>query len=347
MFAAQYYAPGQVTYEKVPVPMPGPGELLVQVQVALTCGTDVKCLRRGHPVLLKEFPSPFGHECAGIVVAVGDGVERFSPGDRVVAANSAPCYNCRYCRKGKHNLCEHLDLLNGAYAQYLLIPERIATHNTHRIPEHLPFESAAFAEPLAVSYRGIELSNVMPGDHVAIMGLGAIGQLLVWLAKWKGAHVTAMARNPLKRALAREFGQADAVVDLSVETDSDVIRQHYTPEGEGFDVVIEAIGLPHTWEQAVQLVRKGGTVNWFGGCPGGSTVSIDTRRIHYDEITLISLFHHTPHYFKKSVDLLSDLTLDPRPLISAYRPLSQFEAALGQVEAGRAIKIALQPDSLD
>lgn len=359
MHAALFYKPNDVRYTQQPTPIPGPGELLVQVDTALTCGTDVKCYRRGHPVLLKSFPSPFGHEFAGTVVAMGEPLPEnhwpqpahessrrpapiFKPGDRVVAANSAPCYDCFYCNKKQYNLCDNLDLLNGAYADAILIPARIARHNTYAIPNHLPFEIAAFTEPLAVCLHGLAQAGVSAGDRVAVMGLGPIGQLLVRGAKWKGAHVTAMARNSEKLALAQRFGLADQTVSLLEVTDSAEIRNRFTPEGRGFDVVIEAIGLPETWEKAVTLSRKGGTVNLFGGCPGDTTVTLPTRRLHYEEIQLVSSFHHTPHHVQKALQLLAEGTIDPRPLITEQMPMAQFETALQRVEAGQAMKIALK-----
>lgn len=345
MMAALFYEPNDVRYEKTPIPALQPGELLIQVKSALTCGTDVKCYRRGHPILLKNFPSPFGHEFAGIVAQVCPlpGEEpRFQIGDRVVAANSAPCYQCFYCRKGQTNLCEHLDLLNGAYAEYIRIPAQIARYNTYAVPEHLPFEVAAFSEPLAVCLHGLAQSHVKPGDHVAVMGLGPIGQLMVRAAKLKGAKVTALARTPRKLELAQNFGLADQLVNLTETPDPQEIRQQFTQEARGFDIVIEAIGRPETWEKAVSLVRKGGTVNLFGGCPGGSTVTFDTRRLHYDEIKLVSSFHHTPTHFKAALELLASLQIVPRPLITDILPMAQFEAALQKVEAGQAMKIALK-----
>jgi L-iditol 2-dehydrogenase len=169
---------------------------------------------------------------------------------------------------------------------------------------------------------------------------------MVRAAKLKGAHVTAIARNADKLALARNFGQADAQVNLTefaIEFEGDeAIRQQFTREGRGFDVVIEAIGRPETWERAVRLVRKGGVVNLFGGCPGGSTVTLDTRRLHYDEVKLVSSFHHTPHHFKSALELLSTGKIDPRPLITDILPMSSFETALQRVEAGQAMKIVLK-----
>lgn len=347
MMAALFYEPNDVRYEKTPIPKLAPGELLIKVESALTCGTDVKCYRRGHPVLLKHFPSPFGHEFAGIVADIcpKEGEDpRFQIGDRVVAANSAPCYQCFYCHKGQTNLCDNLDLLNGAYAEYIRVPAQIARYNTYLIPDHLPFEVAAFSEPLAVCLHGLAQAHIKPGDHVAFMGLGPIGQLMVRAAKLKGAQVTAIARTERKLELAQNFGLADQTVNLTEISESQLIRERFTQESRGFDVVIEAIGRPETWEKAVQLVRKGGTVNLFGGCPGGSSVTFDTRRLHYDEVKLVSSFHHTPTHFKAALELLASLQIDPKALITDILPMGQFETALQKVEAGQAMKIALKND---
>ena len=334
MKSALFYEPGVVRYEDVPIPQPDAGEIVIQIDTALTCGTDVKCYRRGHPVLLKNFPSPFGHECSGVVYAIGDGVNRFEIGDRVAAANSAPCYACFYCRKGKYNLCEHLDLLNGAYAEYLKIPAQIVARNTLKVPDHVSLEAAAFTEPLAMALRGVEMSEINSGDRVAVIGLGPIGQLLVKAAKNRGAHVTAFGRSPRKLHTAIEFGGADAVVNMTESVSIPEI---------GYDVVIEAVGKPEVWQLAVNLVRKGGVVNLFGGCKAGTTVEFDTRRLHYDEITLIGMFHHTPMHFRQALEAMASCDIDPAGLITHAMPMAEFEQALQMVESGEALKVALKP----
>lgn len=343
MQAALFYAPEDVRVESIPLPKMDAGGLLIRVDAALTCGTDIKCFHRGHPVLLKNFPSPFGHECSGTVVAVGQDVEHFSIGDRVVAANSAPCYDCFYCERGQTNLCENLDLLNGAYAEFMAIPSQIVKYNTYKIPMHIPSEVAAFAEPLSVCVRAVALSDITRGSRVAVLGTGPIGQLLIRSAKIMGAHVTAFGRSEAKQRLAQEFGGADVLATLDFSQDGNVIKQQYTEEGRGFDVVIEAVGRPESWEWAVDLVRKGGTVNLFGGCKSGTTVTLPTRPLHYDEIKVISLFHHTPTYFKQAVDWLCDGLFDPRPLIHSTVGLTQWREAFELVESGQAIKVAVHP----
>jgi L-iditol 2-dehydrogenase len=342
MQAMRFHAPGDIRYETVPLPQPAEGEVLLRIHRALTCGTDLKCFRRGHPVLLASVPSPFGHEFAGTVAAVGKGVTQWKVGDRVVGVNSAPCGECFYCKKGQPNLCETLELLNGGYAEYIVLPERIARINTHELPPELPFEIAAFTEPLAVAMRGIHGVGVSSGDNVIIVGLGPIGQLMVKVATLAGANVTAVARTPMKLEMAKTFGGAINTLDISEAFDPHEMVARHSPEGRGWDVVIEAVGLPETWEKAVQLARRGGKVHWFAGCAGGSAIALDTKRVHYDEITLYSLFHHTPADVKRAFDALATGAINPRPLLSESLPLGSLEMAFAHMQAGTTLKAVIE-----
>ncbi len=343
MKAVMFYKPGVVKYEETQTPEINPGEVLIKIETALTCGTDVKTYKRGHPLLIKEVPSGFGHEFAGVIYKTGSEVEGFKPGDRVVAANSAPCGKCYYCRLGELNLCENLDLLNGAFADFIRIPELITRQNLLHIPEHLTFDESAFAEPLANVVLGIQKTGIKPGQTVGVVGLGPIGLMFVRLAKLKGARVIAAGRNPLKLRLAREFGQADEVINLLETPDPKRAFLDLTPEGKGLDAVVEAVGLPELWEKVIDLVRKGGTVNLFGGCKSGTTVTLDTRRIHYDGIKIISPFHHTPLHFRESLKLISDGMVDVKKLITHKMHISRIEEAIKLHNEGKAVKIALKP----
>ena len=343
MNAIRYYAPQDIRYEEIEVQEPNDNEVLVRIQAALTCGTDIKTFRRGHPVLIKKTPSGFGHEFAGIIEKVGSNVIGFKSGDRVVAANSAPCGKCFFCLKKQYNLCENLDLLNGAYAEFITIPQRIVEKNLLKIPTGLGFEQAAFAEPLANVVHGIERTNIQPGDTVGIYGIGPIGLMFARLAKLKGAKVIAAGRNPLKLQMAKEFALCDEVVDLKKYQHPEKIFRSFTEGGRGLDVAVECVGLPETWEKMFELVRKGGTVHLFGGCKSGTTVNIDTRKLHYDEIKIVSVFHHTPQYFRQALDLIADGHVDVTKLITKRMPLSMAKEALLAHESGEAIKVLLTP----
>lgn len=342
MKAVLFYGPGDIRYEEIEVPQPGRGEVLVKVGAALTCGTDVKTYCRGHPLLIPETPAVFGHEFAGAIAALGSGVEGFALGQRVVAANSAPCNSCFYCRIGRPNLCQNLELLNGAYAEYIVVSQRIVRQNLLPIPDHVAFRQAALVEPLACVLHGAERSDIRLGDNVAIIGAGPIGLLFTRLAKLKGARVIVIDKNDLRLGKARELG-ADGTVNVRVAPDVVTAVRALTPGGRGVDVAIEAVGLPQTWEQAIAMVRPGGTVTLFGGCPAGTSIQLDTRRLHYGELKIIGIFHHTPQYVARALELIAQGQIDPDRLITHEMGLPRLEEALRLVMSGEALKVAIIP----
>ncbi len=342
MKAVRFWAPNDIRYEEVPTPKLNEGEILVQIKAALTCGTDVKTFRRGHPVLIKETPSGFGHEFSGIVYAKDDAVEKFNIGDRVVCANSAPCGECFYCKRGEYELCENLELLNGAYAQYIAIPKRIVEKNTLIIPDELTFAEAAFCEPLSNVVHGIAKTPIKPNDVVGVMGLGPIGLMFCKLAKLKGAKVIAIGRNPIKLKMAHEFAEADLVIDINKYSNPEEIIINNTNEKRGLDVAIECVGLPEMWEKMFSLVRKGGYVHFFGGCASGSSINLDTRRLHYDEVKIISSFHHTPKYFREALDLIASHKIDVAKLITKHMDMKYAKKAIEMHRDGEAVKILLE-----
>ncbi len=343
MRAIQYYGPHNIKLENVMVKPPEEGEVVVKVMSALTCGTDVKTFRRGHPVLIKNIPSGFGHEFAGIVDKVGKGVDNVKVGDRVVAANSAPCGKCFYCRRGEYNLCENLDLLNGAYAEYITVPARIVKKNMLHLPEGLSFDKAAFCEPLANVVHGVERTGIKSGQTVGIIGIGPIGLMFARLAKLKGARVIVAGRNPLKLKMAEEFAHADEIVDLIKYPNPEKIFMDFTEEHKGLDVAVECVGLPEIWERIFSFVRPGGTVHFFGGCKSGSTVTFDTTKMHYGDIRLMSVFHHTPEYFRMALDYIASGDVEVEKLITGTIGLDKIEWAMQQHIDGKAIKFLVKP----
>lgn len=342
MRAALFYGPKDVRLETVDAPRAGTGEVVVKVEVALTCGTDLKTFQRGHPVLLKRFPSPFGHEFAGVVTEVGAEVEGFHPGMRVVAANSAPCHQCFYCRAGETNLCENLDLLNGAYAEQIRIPSAIVRDNLLTIPDSLSFRAAAFCEPLACVLHGLDAVQLRPGEHVAILGAGSIGLLLVQICKRAGARVILVSRSAGKLELARELG-ADAVIDLETVRSKEGAIRELTSHGQGVEVAVEAVGRPELWELAVALTRKGGSAILFGGCESGTTMTLETRALHYGERKVVGVFHHTPKAIRRALGLIASRQLQLDPLITDDLPLSDLGSAFTRMASHGALKMAIYP----
>ena len=261
------YAPGDLRVEEVPRPEPGPRDVLVQIEVALTDGTDLKAYRRGHPLLLSKLPSLFGHEFCGTEVATGR---------RVVAANSAPCGACPACDRKEEAQCENLlPLLNGAYAELLVVPARIAAVNLHEVPPGVAPEVAAMVEPLACCLRGVERAGIHAGDTVAILGAGPIGLMLAACVADAGGWPVVVGGRPERLELVELFGAESGA-------------------GKGSDVVIEAVGSEDAWVDAVELARPGGTIVMFGGLPRDARPPMDAYRLHYEELTVRGSFHHTP-----------------------------------------------------
>jgi L-iditol 2-dehydrogenase len=344
MLAAMFYGPMDVRLEERPIPEPGPGEVLLQVGAATTCGTDVKTYRRGHPLLFRQTPAGFGHEVAGVVAAVGADVTQCREGEAVVVANSAPCLECFYCRRGRLSLCEDLLLLNGAYAEYLLVPERIVRLNLYRLPADTSFVAAALTEPLACALHDIDVSEIRQGDTVVILGSGPLGLLLAALAKLRGAQVIVTGRGEQRLALAKHFGAEVAidVSEMSFQEQEKAIRNSM-PHHRGADVVIEAVGTPETWILATSLVRPGGLVNLFGGCASGTLVSFETGPLHYSELTIKGVFHHTPSYFAQALELIVQRRIDVEALVTASMPLSSTLTALELLLHKQGVKYALIP----
>ncbi|MBV9082678.1 MAG: alcohol dehydrogenase catalytic domain-containing protein [Acidobacteriaceae bacterium] len=344
MQAAVLYGREDVRLESVPVPQVQRGEILVRVRTALTCGTDVKVFRRGYHAKMIRPPALFGHEMAGDVVATGEDVAQFRVGDRVVAANSAPCDLCFFCQRGQQNLCEDLLFNNGAYAEFIRLPERIVAKNTYLIPGNVDYKDAALAEPLSCALRGLDQTNLGPGNTIAIMGLGPIGLMFVRLAKYTyGARVIAIARRQeqIDRALVLGADEGILIGDNNALISELKARTH----GRGADVVIEAIGHPDIWELATKLVRKGGVVNFFGGCPTGAKVGLDTSLLHYSEITCKATFHHTPAHIRRALELIAGGVVNATHLVNHEEPLTQLPQILRDLAQRRngQIKTAIIP----
>ncbi len=345
MLAVRFYKPGDLRAEQVPIPDPGPGELIVKSAVALTCGTDVKMYRRGHP--LAKPPQIMGHEFAGTVTAVGVGVENFKVNMKVVSANSAPCNECFYCLMQQPNLCEHLNesivgfTWPGAYAEYVRIPGRIVRQNTFQIPDGVAMENVASLEPLACVVHGWDLVHQIPGGVAMIIGGGPIGLLHAQLARLNGAKVVAMSD-----VVEERLQEATKVgVDVTINSGKEDLRARISDltEGRGADVVVEAVGRSETWESAPSLVRKGGTVLLFGGCPSGTKVSFDADKIHYGELHVQGAFHHTPASVERAFRLIVSGQVAIKPLISHDMPLEKAKEALELMGSGKALKIVLRP----
>lgn len=343
MLAGVLHGKEDLRLERIPVPRVGPSEILVRVRTALTCGTDLKVYRRGHHAKMIALPSPLGHELAGDIVEVGPAVRSFAIGDRIVAANSAPCHRCFFCRRGQKNLCENLLFNNGAYAEFIKIPGPIVECNTHVLPETVDYREAALAEPLACVLKGLDETGMQPGDAVAVIGLGPIGLMFVRVAKQRGARVIAIGRRQAQLDRAEHLG-AEVVVESRRGSDpADEVRRQ-TEGGRGADIVVEAVGSPHAWRQAVSMSRAGGTVNFFGGCPRRAIVCFDTGRLHYASLTLRATFHHTPSHVREALELLTRGAVRAADFIADEAPLRDIVAVFRRMVAQTGnLKTAILP----
>jgi len=342
MRAALLYGVKDLRVETIDKPDVGPGEILVNVKAATTCGTDIKIFQRGYVSGVIQYPTVFGHEWAGDVAKVGEGVSWPRKGMCVRGGNSAPCLRCKMCEKGNYNLCENMMWLWGAYTEYIKVPAHMVTINMQEIPSHLSYEEAAIAEPLACVLHGIEKAQVKLGDTVAIIGAGPIGLLHLLTAKKIGAEKVIISDLVHERLqIAQQLG-AEETINANQEETVEKVKQF--TGGYGADVVIEAIGLPATWEQALRMVRKGGTVLEFGGCPPGTDVKVRTELLHYGEVTLLGTFHTTPAHFKKALSLIASGAIRVRPLITRKMKLEEIKDAFEILITSKSdLKIAILP----
>jgi len=334
MEACVLHGKEDVRLERIPVPKLEPGEVLVRVESALTCGTDLKVFLRGYHERMIQPPSVFGHEFAGEVVVSENG--RFQPGIRIVAANSAPCRHCYFCELGKPNLCSDLLFANGAYAEYVRIPSRIVEENCLPLPPDLAAAKAALVEPLACAVKGVEDVAIQEGEKVLVIGAGPLGLMLARLALLAGAEVISVDEQADRLAVASELGVSNIVAGRIVPDLVEQLRNDYTPHKAGFDCVIEAVGTIETWNHAVELVRPGGRVNLFGGCPRGTELRVDTTRLHYDEIRIYASFHHTPETVRKALELVKNSQVPAFTLVREGRSLFDLPEVLQEMRAGSA-----------
>lgn len=341
MLAALLYGQEDLRLEQVANPIPDTGEVVIKVAVATTCGTDLKVWRRGGHAKMLQTPTLFGHEAAGRIVAVGENVNNWQVGDRVVANNSAPCRECFFCQRHEYSLCANLTWNNGTFAEYLKIPAQIVQHNLLAIPNNLPDDLAAMTEPLACVLHGIARSNVQQNDHVVVLGDGAIGLMFVAVLAHQSAQVLLFGGNQQRLQIGEQFGAAKTFNYHQLEDISGVVKE--MTDGWGADVVIEATGVPRVWESAITCARPGATVNLFGGCPRDTTVTVNTEQLHYNQLTLKGVFHNTPEYVKAALALLASKTIEFQLLISEQQSLKDLEQVFQDMKHRKVIKVAIAP----
>jgi L-iditol 2-dehydrogenase len=340
MRSAILVEPKRIELRSVPMPQPPSGAIVVRVRAALTDGTDLKAYRRGHPQM--PMPTPFGHEFSGDIAAVGEGVTKFRAGDAVMSVHSAPCGACYWCERREEELCESVmgTKILGAYAEYIEIPHHIVEQNCYKKPEALSYACAAFLEPLSCVVHSLDFAGISAGSTVAVLGDGGFGLLHAALLAQLGMRTILVGRHDERLQLGRDFGVAH-LVDARSEDVAQRVRE--LTDGRGTDALIECTGRPEVWEAAPVMVRRGGTVSFFGGLPSTSRVSFLAARMHYDEVRLVSPFHFTPRAVRRAYDLLATRAIDPAPLVTATVPLDRIADVFERLDAGEGIKFAISP----
>lgn len=340
MKAAILHGKENIQIDDIAPPTLKPGEVRVSIEAALTCGTDLKVFKRGYHAKMIVPPAVFGHELAGVITELQIPNSEFRIGDRVVPANSAPCGECFHCGVGQENICDDLQFLNGAYAESIVVPARIVQKNLLHLKPETDFADAALTEPLACVVQGVDDTKLRAGQHVLVIGAGPIGLMFVALAKNIGCDVTVAGRRAARLEAAQRLG-ANQTIDIG--DGKNLPAKIRAATKTHFDAVIEAVGRPETWEAAVHLVRKGGTVNFFGGCPAGTTVTLDTTFIHYSDLTLLASFHHTPRAFRRALEFIEAGVVHAGDFVDGECPLTQLPELFQKMAAGNhAIKTLIR-----
>src|SRR6202049_4980131 len=340
MRAAVYRGVNDVRVETVPVPRIGPGELLVRVHTCGICGTDLKKIASGS----HSSPRIFGHETSGVVVATGEGVSQFKPGDRVVVFHHIPCGECYYCRHKTFAQCETYKKVGctagfepsgGGFAEYVRVMDWIVDHGTVRIPDGVSFEQACFVEPVNTCMKGIETLQLLPGESVLVIGQGPIGIILSTLAKRSGARVVTSDLYPERLTISRTFG-LENVIDASRADTVKTVREQ--TEGRGADAAIVAVGGNALIRSAMDAVRPGGRVLLFAQTVRGEA-TIDPAAICVDEKRLLGSYSASVQLQEESVRFVMSREMDLERLISHRFSLSNSVEAL-------QLAARPQPDSM-
>lgn len=332
MRAARYLGPGSLKIEKLDDLKVGENQVLLRMRACGVCGTDVKTYFRGHPMIKPG--NVLGHEVAGEVVESRH--SHFQVGDRVAVAPYVPCGECRTCLRGHPSLCTNRGgafLQPGGFAEYILVPQRLADVGMRRIPDAMPYELASLAEPLACCVHGIEALQPRPGSSLLIIGDGPMGLMQAALARSFGfENVVLAGATPHRLDFARTL--TDDVIDVTLGDAADAVRRQLP---EGVDAVLVSVASLEALGQAMKAVANGGAVNLFAGMPKDARFAFDLKRIHYDEVKVVGTFGFGLDEFARAIDLMGEVGPSLQQLITRRVALEDVEAALQA--AGRQVGI--------
>jgi 2-desacetyl-2-hydroxyethyl bacteriochlorophyllide A dehydrogenase len=338
MQAAVFYGPDDLRVTEVPRPSPGPGEVLLQVERCGICGTDSHIVRGRFPA--PNLPLIIGHEFAGTVVDVGSGVRHVEPGDRATADINISCGTCWFCRHNSKLFCPNVRQLGvhdaGGMAEYVVAP----ASNIYKLPATMPFDHAAFIEPLACAIHGQDRVGVGVGETVLIIGAGPMGLAHAAMSRLRGAaSIIVSEPDPERRKRAHALGSDLEVNPLEGGLDEVMAAT----EGRGPDVVIEAVGSTVTYTQALDLVRRGGRVLAYGAAPADATIEVKPFEIYAKELTIVGSYAGTYETWPKAIDLISSGRLDPGAIVDSVRPLEDVMEAIESLENDKSVvKVQVQ-----
>jgi len=353
MKAALVYGPNEVRVLDVPKPIAKPGEVLIKIQICMTSGTTVKQYVHKYPGL--DYPYGIGYEWAGVIIEVGEGVDKELIGKRCTTTWTRAPDDCFFCLRGQPNLCANmktkgqgenwkdkpeLGIVSGYYKEYITLPVAYADI----FPDHLSNEDGCQIPYLTYSQHGNSNVDIELGDSVAVVGSGAIGLLQMMLSHLRGAQTIAIDPNQSRLDFAKKIGVADYIINAgNIEDAKKGLEDLGINEGHGPDVVIECVGVPATYEESINLVRRGGQVLLFAGAPKGTNITASTYRLHYDEIKIVGAMHAHLHDYQTSWKLVESGRIKPAIFISGSYPLTEIKEALEAHKRGDGMKFAVLP----
>jgi len=336
-----------IEIKDIPIPDVSDSEILIKVKACSICGTDIRLFHHGHKHL--TFPRVIGHEVSGEIVKAGDKVRNYQIGQKVAVAPAIPCGYCYYCRRGMQSMCLNLRAIgyhyNGGFAEYMLVPEDAVKNGcVNPIPENLPFEEAALAEPLACAVNGQELSHISMGDTVVVMGAGPLGCMHIQLARVNGATKVILIEMVESRIeFAKKLVNPDVVINPSFEDAVERVKEETNLRGA--DKIIVACPSGKAQEDSLKMVARRGIINFFGGLPKDKPfINFNSNLVHYGEFYVVGTHGSAPRHNELAINLISSGRIKVKELITHHFPLDRFKEAIKLAESREAMKVVILPE---
>ncbi|MDN4483010.1 zinc-dependent dehydrogenase [Demequina lignilytica] len=346
MKALRFYAPEDVRIEDVPEPEVGPGEVKLRVRNTSTCGTDVKIFYNGHQNLTP--PRTIGHEIAGEIVAIGEGVDGWALGDRVQVIAAVPCGDCYECSRGWMEVCQNQTSMgyqyDGGFAEYMIVPREVMkVDGLNRIPEGVGYDEASAAEPLACAINAQRILGIEEGDTVVVFGAGPIGAMHIRLARANGAaRIFLIDVNDERLKMTADAVHPDEVINGA---NVDVVEKvKELTDGRGADAIITATAANIAQEQAISMAARNGKISFFGGLPKTNpTITCDSNLVHYRQLRIFGANGSAPAHNKMALEYIATGKVPVKDLITEHIPLERVLDAFDIVKRGAAIKVTVEP----